>query len=100
VGAIAYNPAMARARVEFTVEPFADGAPGDHVHAALDAVRARGLEPEVGPFGSTVEIASNQAAAMVRAVVDAALRHGASRVSVTVALADDDAADRGAGAGG
>ena len=39
---------------EFTIEPFVEGAPGPHVHAGLDAVRAAGFEPELGPFGSTV----------------------------------------------
>jgi len=39
---------------EFTIEPFIDGTPGAHVLAALEAVRDVGLEPSIGPFGSSI----------------------------------------------
>jgi hypothetical protein len=34
-----------RARIESFVEPFTEGRPGPHVHAAVSAVAAHGLEP-------------------------------------------------------
>ena len=39
--------------VEFTIEPFIEGAPGAHVTAAVAAVEKRGLIVEFGPFGSS-----------------------------------------------
>ena len=70
--------------VEFTVEPFTEGSPGPHVLAAIAAARASGGEPTMGPFATSVEVVSAEAGALARAVVDAALEAGATRVSVTV----------------
>ena len=41
-------------RAEFLVEPFVEGSPGPHVTAALEACRAKGLEPDLGPFATTI----------------------------------------------
>ncbi len=46
---------MPRGRLEILVEPFKENAPGPHVHAVLDIVRARGLAPDMGPFSTTVD---------------------------------------------
>ena len=69
---------------EFTIEPFVEGAPGPHVHAGLDAVRAAGFEPDLGPFGSTV---TGELSAVSAALVDllaAATAAGATRVSLQI----------------
>ena len=50
-----YDRRMPAVKAEFTIEPFVDGAPGPHVTAGLDAVRAAGLSAEIGPFGTSVE---------------------------------------------
>lgn len=73
---------------EFLVEPFEEGNPGPHVVAAVDAVRARGFDPEVGPFGTT--FAGDQTAVIqaVKALLDAATAAGASRVSIQVSSTD------------
>jgi uncharacterized protein YqgV (UPF0045/DUF77 family) len=79
--------------VEFTIEPFVEGAPGPHVLAGLDAVRAAGFEPEVGPFGSTVR---GDLEAVSTAIVDllgAATAAGATRVSLQVTQLDHATAD-------
>lgn len=60
--------AMVRVRVELTVAPFREGELGGHVEAALEALRAGGLEPDVGPFGTAVE---GDAALVLSAVADA-----------------------------
>jgi uncharacterized protein YqgV (UPF0045/DUF77 family) len=75
---------MGTVRLEFTVEPFTDGAPGPHVRAAIEAVTAAGLEADVGPFGTTVEGPPAAAFAAVRDLLTAAFQQGASRVSVQV----------------
>jgi uncharacterized protein YqgV (UPF0045/DUF77 family) len=75
-----------RVRVEFTVEPFAEGAPGPHVLAAEEAVRARGLQPDVGPFGTALEAEPAEAVAALAALVEAALNQGATGVAVQVRL--------------
>jgi uncharacterized protein YqgV (UPF0045/DUF77 family) len=76
--------AMARLRAEFTVEPFADGAPGPHVLAAIEAARVAGLEPDVGPFGTAVHGEAAAVNESVRAALAAAFANGAERVTVTV----------------
>ncbi len=73
---------MSTCRAEFLVEPFEEGAPGPHVRAAIDAVSALGLVPEVGPFGTTVVGEQSQVIAALQAMLEAALTNGATRVSL------------------
>jgi uncharacterized protein YqgV (UPF0045/DUF77 family) len=73
-----------RARAEFTIEPFVDGHPGPHVMAALDAVRARGFEPDFGPFGSSIEGAAAEVTDAVADLIAAARWAGAERVSLQI----------------
>ncbi|CAN5728706.1 hypothetical protein BH10ACT1_BH10ACT1_24880 [soil metagenome] len=71
--------------VEFTVEPFVEGAPGPHVQAALDVAEASGLDVEFGPFGTVVSGGEDaQVLGTVDAVVRAAVEAGATRVAVQV----------------
>lgn len=65
-------------RVEFTVEPFVPGEPGDHVQAVLDAARVQGLAIEFGPFGSTAEGDDDLVLDAVDAMMRAALQAGAT----------------------
>lgn len=81
----AHDGASSRLTVEFTVEPFRDAAPGPHVLAAVDAARSRGLDVEMGPFATVVEGEAPAVLDAVRALLDAALSHGATRVSLQVA---------------
>ena len=71
-------------RIEFTVEPFKDGAPGPHVHAAVEAARAAGLAVDFGPFGSSVEGDDDQVLSAADAIVRAAMGAGATRVSLQI----------------
>ncbi len=75
---------MTQVRVEFTVEPFREGStPGGHVQAALDCLRAAGLPPDVGPFGSAVE---GDAAVVMEALTAAAMASfGAGASGITMA---------------
>ncbi len=70
--------------VEFTIEPFVDGHPGEHVRAAWRAVEAHGLELQEGPFGSSVVARVDQLDAMVGDLLRAAMFAGAERISVQV----------------
>jgi uncharacterized protein YqgV (UPF0045/DUF77 family) len=70
--------------VEFTVEPFVDGAPGPHVRAAVEAAERSGLTVDVGPFGTLVTGDDEAVLAVVDDVVRAAVGAGASRVSLQV----------------
>ena len=67
---------------EFTIEPFVEGAPGPHVSAGLDAVRAAGFDPVVGPFGSSITGPLDSVTAAVHDLLVAATAAGASRVSL------------------
>lgn len=75
--------------VEFTVEPFVEGAPGPHVQAAIDAAGGDGLTVEFGPFGTVVtgDDAEAVLAATDRAV-RAAVAAGATRVIAQVSRTD------------
>lgn len=68
--------------VEFTVEPFSEGAPGPHVRAAVDAAGTAGLNVEFGPFGTTVSGPDEVLLDAVDAIVRAAVLAGATRVSL------------------
>ena len=56
---------MADITIEFTIEPFTDGAPGAHVTRAIEAVEALGISVEIGPFGSTVRVDASRAGSVV-----------------------------------
>jgi uncharacterized protein YqgV (UPF0045/DUF77 family) len=68
--------------IEFTVEPFVEGQPGAHVLAAIEAARIRGVDVDMGPFGSSCDVSLPDVGDVVSAVVDAALGEGATHVSV------------------
>jgi uncharacterized protein YqgV (UPF0045/DUF77 family) len=71
--------------VEFLVEPFAEGAPGDHVRAAMAAFERRGLPTELGPFSS---VASGDPDAIAEAVADMvreAMAAGATSLRIHIA---------------
>lgn len=68
--------------VEFTIEPFVDGALPTYVNAALQALDALGITPDVGPFGTSFVATDDTVAAAVAAVVGAAYANGATYVSI------------------
>jgi uncharacterized protein YqgV (UPF0045/DUF77 family) len=72
------------------VEPFEVGRPGPHVVAAVEAVRALGFDPVVGPFGTTIEGDSDKVIAAVKDLLDAATAAGASRVSLQIDTCGDE----------
>lgn len=71
-------------RAEFMIEPFEEGAPGPHVLDAIEAVRVRGLEAEMGPFGTTVKGDSATVISALQAMLETAYREGATRVSLQI----------------
>lgn len=78
-------------QVEFTIEPFVEGQPGEHVLAPIDAVHDLGVTVEFGPFGSSCVTRAEQTPDVVAAIVRAALEHGATNVNVDIARLDEDA---------
>jgi uncharacterized protein YqgV (UPF0045/DUF77 family) len=77
-----------RLSVEFTIEPFIEGDPGPHVEAGIQAVRATGVDVEVGPFGTT---AMGEGDAVVDAVAELcrkATAAGAKRISLQLTVLD------------
>lgn len=81
-----------RVRVEFTTEPFhgEDDQLPAHVTASADALRHAGLSPDLGPLGTSVEGDAEVVVQAVWVALEAALSHGATRVTLT--LDDLDAA--------
>src|SRR5207302_7803007 len=70
------------------VEPFVEGKPGKHVRAAIDEARRRGLDPDVGPFATTVEGEAADVVDALAAITGAAIEAGATRVAVSLARTD------------
>ena len=75
---------MAEYRAEFLIEPFTEGWLGPPVIAGIEAVRASGLEPDIGAFGTTIDGTGDAIADAVSALVSEALSAGATRVSIHV----------------
>ncbi len=84
-GSLAQHNAEKRVAVEFLVEPFVEGEPGNHVMAAIDAFSSRQLDVDFGPFATIatgpVETIGDAVAAMV---VDA-MNAGATTINLQVA---------------
>ena len=72
--------------VEFTIEPFVEGAPGAHVTAAVAAVEQRGLVVDFGPFGSSFAVPETDLPDAVAALMRAAYANGATVVSIDVVV--------------
>ncbi len=82
-----------RVRVEFTTEPFhgEDGQLPAHVSAAADALTGAGLAPDLGPLGTSVDGEADQVVPALAEALQAALTHGATRITVQVEQARTDA---------
>ena len=78
--------------VEFTIEPFIEGAPGAHVTAAVAAVEQRGLIVEFGPFGSSFSVPKSELPEAIADLMRAAYANGATFVSVDVGTIEDSLA--------
>ena len=72
--------------VEFTIEPFADGAPGPHVRAAIEVAEMAGLAVDIGPFGTSVSGPADEVLTVVSDLTRAAVEHGATRVSLQLTM--------------
>lgn len=91
-----------RVRLEFTTEPFhgEDERPPAHVTAAAEALTYAGLSPDLGPLGTSVDGDAARVVPALAQAVQAALDHGATRVTLQVEqvelVEDLEGADRGA----
>jgi uncharacterized protein YqgV (UPF0045/DUF77 family) len=74
-----------RVRAEFTTEPFhGEGPIPEHVTAAATPLDEAGLAPELGPLGTAVEGEAEVVVDALAAALKEALRHGATRVTLTL----------------
>ena len=71
--------------VEFLVEPFVEGAPGNHVDTAISAFSGRGLDAELGPFSSVAHGPLEKVGEAIGAMVVDAMRSGATNINVQIA---------------
>lgn len=69
---------------EFLVEPFAEGVPGDHVQAAVDAFARRGLTVDLGPFASVASGEADVIADAVGEMIRQAMNAGATSIRLHV----------------
>ncbi len=70
--------------VEFLVEPFAEGAPGDHVRAAVEAFERRHIAVELGPFASVASGDPDTIAEAVAEMIREAMAAGATSLRLHV----------------
>lgn len=75
---------MAVQHVEFTIEPFVEAHPGDHVTAPIAALAAIGVDAEIGPFGSACDVPSDRIGDVVATVVRTAIQHGATHINLDI----------------
>ncbi len=79
-------------RVEFTTEPFhGEGELPRHVAAAAAPLTEAGLEPDLGPLGTSVEGDADTVITALSRGLRAALGEGATRITVQVEAVADDA---------
>jgi uncharacterized protein YqgV (UPF0045/DUF77 family) len=76
--------------VEFTIEPFVEGAPGSHVTAAVAAVESHGVFVEFGPFGSSFSVSQALLPLVIADLMKAAYDNGATYVSIAVGSTGDN----------
>ncbi len=69
---------------EFLIEPFAEGTPGDHVQAAVDAFDQRGLEVDLGPFASVATGDADTIADAVGDMIRRSMAAGATSIRVHI----------------
>lgn len=77
---------MERIKVEFTVEPFVEGAPGAHVTESIAAVEALGITVEVGPFGSSFNVNGDDLGRALEALATTAYANGADHVIIDTSV--------------
>ncbi len=70
--------------VEFLVEPFIEGQPGEHVQAAIDAFTTAGLDVDLGAFASATEGSIDAIADAVAEMIRTSLRSGATAIRLNV----------------
>ncbi|GAB3295138.1 thiamine-binding protein [Parasphingorhabdus pacifica] len=75
---------------EFTTEPFeGEGDPPAHAVAAVERLRAAGLEPDFGPLGTALTGNRETVLSTLPAVMDSAFEAGARRITLQVTVDDD-----------
>lgn len=75
---------MSTTHLEVLVEPFKENEPGPHVSAAVDALSASGLEPDMGPFATTADGELDDVLAAVTALLRASFDAGATAIQLRV----------------
>lgn len=77
--------ATSEVAVEFLVQPFVEGAPGDHVDAAISAFSSRNLHVELGPFASVATGALEPVGEAIAAMIIDSISAGATNLTLQVA---------------
>ena len=72
------------APLEVLVEPFRENDPGPHVTAAIDALSAAGLQPDMGPFATTADGDLESVMAAAAALVRAGFDNGADAIQLRI----------------
>jgi uncharacterized protein YqgV (UPF0045/DUF77 family) len=73
---------MSTTHLEVLVEPFKENEPGPHVSAAVDALSASGLEPDMGPFATTADGELDDVLIAVTALLRASFDAGATAIQL------------------
>jgi uncharacterized protein YqgV (UPF0045/DUF77 family) len=88
-----FDPARLRCgavqRIEFTIEPFVEADPGAHVTAPVEALRERGIDVEIGPFGSSCDVPDRHIGDVVATIARIAIEQGATHLNIDIEAAGE-----------
>lgn len=77
---------MTKVRLEFTIEPFVETGHPPYVAAAVAVAEQSGLDVDLGPASTGVEGEMEAVAALMPRLVEAAIKNGATRVSLQISV--------------
>lgn len=80
---------MTQAHLEILIEPFRENEPGPHVDAAVKALEDAGLQPDMGPFATSVDGDIHQITDAIAALVRASVGAGATAFQFRLEVSGD-----------
>jgi uncharacterized protein YqgV (UPF0045/DUF77 family) len=81
---------MPKAKLDVLIQPFKENSPGPHVAAAVNALSNHGLNPDMGPFATTVEGDLAHITGALADLVSAAVEKGATTVQLVIEVAPSE----------
>ena len=84
-----YRVGMTSGQLEVLVEPFRENDPGPHVTAVIETLQSAGLEPDMGPFATTVDGDLHAILDVIHDLLSSGFDAGASTIQLRVSVIDE-----------